>query len=38
MELDQIYITPDNEGYEKEILDLTRGINEIESKREELKL
>ena len=37
MELDQIYITPDNEGYEKEILDLIKGINEIESKREELK-
>ena len=37
MELNQIYILPDNEAYEKEVLDLIKGFNEIESKREELK-
>ena len=37
MEFEHIYILPDNEAYEKEILDLIKGISEIESKREELK-
>ena len=37
MEFEQIYILPDNEAYEKEILDLLKGVHEIESKREELK-
>ena len=37
MEFEQIYILPDHEAYEKEILDLLKGVNEIESKREEFK-
>ena len=32
MELNQIYITPYNVAYEKEVLDLIKGMNEIESK------
>ena len=37
MEFEQIYILPDNQAYEKEVLDLIKGISEIESKREEFK-